>query len=92
MSVSDEWQKKIEDSQGLTHYRVADRYVLRVKYGSEADDWGANDHPCFDCAAAKGQLHVPGCDGEECPNCGGQAISCNCEIDIDSATGLVGER
>jgi hypothetical protein len=33
---------------------------------------------CRDCACARGELHVPGCDAERCPKCGGQLISCEC--------------
>lgn len=34
---------------------------------------------CHDCRVLLGQLHHPGCDGEECPRCHGQSISCSCE-------------
>jgi len=50
----------------------------RIRYGYEEDDWGANDHPCGDCAVVKGEYHVPGCDIERCPSCGGQMIGCEC--------------
>jgi hypothetical protein len=34
---------------------------------------------CHDCGVAVGQLHVRGCDVEQCPYCGRQSITCPCE-------------
>jgi hypothetical protein len=34
---------------------------------------------CPDCAAARGELHVPSCDQELCPWCREQLIGCSCE-------------
>lgn len=33
---------------------------------------------CHDCGALEGARHVPGCDMERCPFCGGQLITCDC--------------
>jgi hypothetical protein len=54
--------------------------MQRLRYGSEVDDWGADKQPCHDCAVIKGEFHVPGCDVERCPVCGGQLwFGCECE-------------
>ena len=38
---------------------------------------------CHNCACKLGDLHDPGCAVEQCPRCGGQAISCHCIYEIN---------
>ena len=60
------------------------RVLHGVRYGAEPDDRGADDHPCRDCGAVKGQHHVHGLrEVERCPNCDVQLASCDCEFDGD---------
>ena len=60
---------EIKRAQTLTHYPLDGEVFARIRYGDECFGWRADTAPCHDCAVTKGQLHVPGCDVEECPNC-----------------------
>ena len=79
------WPEKIEQAQQVTTYAIGGKELSRVKYGEESDDWGADKHPCGDCAVQKGQFHVIGCDIERCPACDGQALSCDCPYEGDDS-------
>lgn len=82
MRVMPDWPAKVEEAQYITSVRIAGQNRPRVRYGDEQDDWGAGTgKPCHDCAVLKGQFHVPGCDVERCPDCGGQVICCDCDVE-----------
>jgi len=73
--VASFWPEKLAGAQRLTHYVCR---VPRIRYGDESSDWKADEYPCHDCGALKGEFHVPSCDVEECPVCHGQALGCEC--------------
>lgn len=82
ISVMREWPSEIFAAQSLIVYVIEGEEYRRIPYGAESSwldvDPGYADIPCHDCAVVKGQLHVPGCDMEQCPRCGGQMLSCEC--------------
>lgn len=82
--VGANWRGRLAGSQNEPEYQFSDgRSLVRVRYGEEEHDWRAECGPCHDCLAVAGEFHVPGCDVEQCPSCGGQAMSCGCRYEGD---------
>jgi len=54
----------------------------RFKVGGKGDFFedDATGETCGDCGARYGHYHHCGCDCEHCPVCGGQLLTCGCEI------------
>ena len=75
------WPEQLAAAQEIATYGIEGVEYPRIRYGAESEDWGAERGPCHDCAAIRGEFHVPGCDAEECPACHGSIFSCDCEKD-----------
>ena len=84
-----EWPVRIEAAQDIHEYVIGGKRYARIRYG---DENGGSDftQACHDCGVLPHQYHVEGvCDMEECPNCHGQVIGCDCPYEGDEASEIV---
>ena len=79
--MTEGWPEKILAAQQIVSLAQEGRAISRIRYGDEHDNWGVDTDACPDCRVLKGELHVPSCNFEECPVCGGQLLCCDCIFD-----------
>ena len=77
------WNVVIAEAQNDRNYSIAGELFKRIPFGEDYAGNGSAVASCSDCAAGRGELHVPFCCWEQCPRCGGQAIGCDCPHDDD---------
>jgi hypothetical protein len=77
-----DWADALAVTQLETHYRDAEGEYQRLPFGKESflNPEVAECGPCRHCGTIKGKLHFPACDYEQCPKCGMQQMSCDCEF------------
>jgi hypothetical protein len=76
------WVENILSAQEIRTVKLRAGEKARTPFGEEMEYATHPSRYCPDCAVIPGQLHVPSCDTEECPNCRHQLISCGCLLEV----------
>lgn len=83
--VHKNFPKDFLESKYIEEYEIIGIGYPRIRYGNEK--YGelklTFQNKCSECLVKIGEFHVPGCDVEQCPKCYGQAISCDCNYEIE---------
>ena len=74
------WGAILRAAQDHRVYRIRRKVFERIPFGQDYAGQDTDAESCRDCAAGRGQLHVPVCCREQCPRCGGQVLGCDCEV------------
>jgi len=77
--VLDGWSQLVDHSQRVKTLILNGQKLDRIEFGEESWGWGKEKNICYDCMVDKKQLHVIGCDGEQCPRCFNQLFICSCK-------------
>lgn len=90
MTICETCNQEMLTANGCTELtvNVNNKERARLAYGKGERDTDI-DLPvrCHDCGAIYGCLHHPMCDMEECPDCHGQLISCDCIVQGEEEDG-----
>jgi hypothetical protein len=81
-----DYADSLEAAQRLTCYANGGRSTPRIAFGRETYPMVTiGTEPCPCCYAARGQLHEPLCEREQCPVCLQQVMSCDCNFLTENA-------
>jgi hypothetical protein len=81
-----DYADSLQAAQRNIWYVSDHRSAPRIPFGSETYPMvTTNPRLCPCCSAARGQLHEPLCEREQCPVCKQQVMSCDCDFLPDNA-------
>jgi hypothetical protein len=82
-----DYAESLENAQHLKWYVSETRSGKRISFGTENYFAVSGTGLCPCCSAARGQLHEPLCEREQCPVCKLQVMSCDCDFFPENAVG-----